>query len=830
MTKSHAQIQVISALSVVTIWAVAHYIFRGTLIYHDSWKHIFPTIYGIALNGTCGSFPYWLTSPDTGLETVVVALNGSLTHPFRALLIAIWSCIRPEPYDAMMSYEFQIFALYLGFAFGMFVLARIIFRHWLTPVYVLAAALFSGLALQIAHSDQYAMIVFWMPWCAAAGALAHRRAGTVAGAFYINVAALFFCNALNDQEPHSAALSAGSAILIYCIICFSKARAFATRWIHLWPTALLLCVCMGGFYIIKERIFEYLTSQHTQLLPDPSTMGETGFVQPGTFLATLFPLSFTATAEEIRQGLFWRAYNFELDVLIFYVGTLPLLLLLSLFPRGGFRGAPLGWAIFSLFMLLVSMQKTYLFYALFHLPYFYLFRNYFFYFVYAIVGFLILSGYGFDRLMTVSRDDRRSILSSTLRIATPLFAFGALAIAVQKVPGHDFSRAILPWWLDTNHADIGIVVLTFVAVASALWVASGCSLNWRVAGHTTAPPDPDWRRIGGAAFVCIAATIVLTMALQNSGLLNYWKLLTGDMILVAAAFGVIGWAMRHATFRAFQGMAVIAVLVVTQLIYLVGVYKLVGEPARNIFDRYEMNAQLLAPYSATELAKPESLYRVPCPTHAACFLAQRDAASLRRDIDGTFLRHKLNPVFQDELSPETRATLLTQPTLWASAGLRSLPSLSALNALVSANKGDLPAFLRAQTYVIGAPADLDERMGSADITFDEWHHSANQISFRYRALARGIVNLAIANSPYWSATIDGIPTKIIAGNYNTISIQVDPGVGRIALHYGDPLSRAYFWSRWLMGLFGIAAVLYLAWVSRCDSRRLSPSRPGSAGS
>ena len=141
--KSRAQVIFLSLASAVLVWAILHYLLRDTLIYHDAWKHVFPLTYGIALSGSCGTFAYWLNSPDTGSETVIYALNASLTHPSRAVLMALWSCTRPTPFDAMMFYEFQIFVTYGVFVLGMFVLGRIIFRHWLTPIYLVAASLFA---------------------------------------------------------------------------------------------------------------------------------------------------------------------------------------------------------------------------------------------------------------------------------------------------------------------------------------------------------------------------------------------------------------------------------------------------------------------------------------------------------------------------------------------------------------------------------------------------------------------------------------------------------------------------------------------------------------
>lgn len=791
--KSRAQVIFLSLASAVLVWAILHYLLRDTLIYHDAWKHVFPLTYGIALSGSCGNFAYWLNSPDTGSETVIYALNASLTHPSRAGLMALWSCIRPTPFDAMMFYEFQIFVTYGVFVLGMYALGRIIFRHWLTPIYLVAASLFAGLAVQVVHSDQYSMLVFWMPWCAAAGTLAHRHAGSRRGAFYITLMTVFFCLALNDQEPHAAAFAGGCALIVYCAFNFPRVRLFVARWIYLWPVAILFGACLAGFFIIKSRIFDYLPAQHSDILTHPTTMGETGFVQPGTFLAALFPLSFTASAEEIRQGSLWRAYNFQLDVVIFYIGTLPLLLLLSLFPRGGVRGAALGWAVFSVVMLLVSMQKTLLYYVIFHLPFFDIYRNYFFYFVYAIVGILILSGYGLERLIEVSRVERQRILRSTFDLALPLFAIGATVIAIQKQP------------------DIVVAALSFIGVYSVLSIASGRAFETDVSSGGDPIIAKLRRKSLWAAVFSIIAIVALPILLREAGWLHYWRAIAADATILGASFATIGWSARRPEFGAVQGLTLIAVLVATQSFFIIGAYAFIGEPARVIFDRYKMNAELLTPYSAEELAAPANLRRAFCPTHGACFLAQRDAASLKTDLDGTWLRLKQNPVFRDELSPQAKRELLAQPMLWASARLKPLPSVAALDALVESGQKNLSTLFRQETFVVGQLLTAQQQLdGASDIQFSRWSTTPDRINFRYHAVAPGVINLNIAYSPYWKATVRGAPVTVISGNYGTIAIPVQSGEGGVVLEYDDLLSRLYFWSRWLMAVIGILGMIVVA--------------------
>jgi hypothetical protein len=805
-----ALFQLFIVLAVVAVWAVLHWVFRDVLIFHDSWKHNFPEVYAVARNSACGQFAYWLPSPDTGSATMAYALSISLTQPLRVLLLNWWACEHPAPFDAMLFYEFQVFAIYVVFTLGMFVLGRVLYRHWLSAGYLAAATLFAGLAMQIVHSDQYVVLAFWVPWCAVAGTLAHRNAGTPRGAFYVNVTSIFFCVALGDQEPHAAALAGGCALLVYAASYFPQCRRLASRWIHLWPAAIFLCTSLAGFFVVREKIFDYLTSQHQAITFDLSQLGETGFVQPSAFLGMLFPLSFTSAFDQIQTGAVWQTSIYRLDALIFYIGTIPLLLLLSLFQRRGLRGAPLGWLIFSVAMLLASVQTSRLYVLLFHLPLFYLFRTYFFYFDYVVVGMLVLSGYGFDRLITAAPDDRKAVLRTTLSSGVLIFAAGAAIVAANAVHGRGLGGFVLHRFGPAK-ADLTIVIATFVSVAGGLWIASGC--GWG-AGRMRVLQAASTVLVLAAACILLAAT--LDHALVD-GLRPHWAAIAGDAVILAAAFGVIAWAIGGTDVDVRRGFVIIAVLVATQSMHIVGVYGLLGQSARDIFGLNHMNEALLTPYSDAELADPAALERVPCATSGACYLAQRDAASLKRDLDGSFLRYRLNPVWQDELSAESRAALVgvTHPILWGSAGLASVASIGALDALVEAHKDDLQSFLRLRTYVVGAPpVATQDGSDIVAMTFSDWRRSPDRLSFHYNAATAGVVNLAVTNAPGWTATVNGAKTTPVSGNFATFAFPVHAGEGEVVLRYHDPPSLFFFWSRWLMGALGLIGIVVVSWQGR----------------
>ena len=722
-------------IGVIVAWSALHWGFREVLIFHDAWKHNFPEVYGAARNSACGQFAHWLMSPDTGSPTVIYAISISLTQPIRALLMHWWACSQPQPFDAMLLYKLQIFVIYLGFALGMFVLGRVLFRHWLSAAYLAAATLFSGFCVDSVHADQAVVMVFWVPWCAAAMAMADRHAGERRGALYVNLAALFFSLELLDQSPHLASLAAVCAASIYGAMRFERLCGILRQWRRLWPAALVLLVSAADLYVIHSRIYEYLPSQRVAITVHPSQFGQTGFIQPSAFFGAFFPLTFTAAFEEIASGYGWRAFIYRLDVTALYVGTLPLLLVFSLFPRGGLRGSPLGWLVFSIVMVLISLQTSRLYLVLFHLPFFDLFRDYFHYFVYAVVGLLVVSGHGFDRLMYAARAERAAVLRSTLVVATAVFVAGAVALAGVAYYGQ---------------------------------------------GH-------------------------------GPGLWSYVRPIAEDAVILLVAFGLWAAAAWYPNFRARHAALAIMALMVTQSIHAAGIYRQLGEPAHAAFDRYRMDEAMLRPYSAAEWADPARIKRVPCPTNASCHLAQRDAASVRRDLEGSFFRHRLNPVFQDSLSPDIKAALvgITHPVLWASAGLRPVPSVAALNAELEAHRGDLRGQLSRATYLIGATS-AESSPTQPLVSFADMTRGADGLAFRYRADRAAVANLLLTAAPGWQASINGIPTPIVSGNLGTIAVRLPAGEGEVALQYDDPASRYFFWSRWLLAALGFGGAALLA--------------------
>src|SRR3990167_1431749 len=103
-------------IAVTILWLVVHLAYGQTLIIHDSWQHIFPIVYAVAKNASCGDLPAWLGSVDNGSPTLIYLISFSLTQIVRLPLLYFWSCLKPSVIDAMYMYKVQIYLTYFLFS------------------------------------------------------------------------------------------------------------------------------------------------------------------------------------------------------------------------------------------------------------------------------------------------------------------------------------------------------------------------------------------------------------------------------------------------------------------------------------------------------------------------------------------------------------------------------------------------------------------------------------------------------------------------------------------------------------------------------------------
>jgi hypothetical protein len=421
------------AASLWILWCLIHLTFVRTFIFHDSWQHIYPITHRIwdSMDGL--RLPMWLGNVDSGTPLVLYVSATSAMQILRLPELYVGELLRPNITGGLYLHKSEILLSYCLLCAGMYVLGRVLYQHRLPALYLAIATLFAGEALDATHSDEHVSILFWIPWALACGALYHQYRRTTAAARYLNIGTLFLVLGGLDQYPHFPALAGAVAVLVYCAMfprdTWTWLRTNAWR---LWPALLVLIAFAGQLLIVRLAIDGYRPGLRPDTLVDPNTMGSTGFVQPSSFLGTLIPLTFLATIDILEPAVVghigYSPFDYRLDLLNFGLGFVPLVFATAFMLGHASVRTRVAWVLPAAVLLLISLQDSRLYFLLFRLPFFDLFRVYFQYFLFTLVIVLVMSGYGLDLLLRMSRRARRSLLFRSLIIVS---ALTAAAVAVE---------------------------------------------------------------------------------------------------------------------------------------------------------------------------------------------------------------------------------------------------------------------------------------------------------------------------------------------------------------------------------------------------------------
>jgi hypothetical protein len=488
MKKSKFESRFIKIILIIILstWGAFHYSYKDVVIVHDSWQHIFPIVFNIGTSVNCLDIPLWLASVDNGSPVIIYLISFSLTQILRIPLLLFWGCTQPDTLTAIWQYKLQIYLTYALFSGGVYFLGRLLFKSKLSAIYLFSTTLFAGLCIDSSHSNQVASILFWFPWIISAGYLYHHSSVNSDRVKYFTFVIILICAQLLDQYPHFTVLSCLTGGIIY--FCSNPVKPTLSR---------NMLVSMWHLSVIRDGITSYAPSLRSNLIVDPSSFGETGFVQPTALLGTLFPVTFLAGFDVFGNGMARllhvfgaqsniRWFIFKLDMLLFSVGWIPLILsAVFIFTRDiSTLIVRRAWIIFGLFMFAVSLQQTHFYLLLFHLPFFNVFRSYFLFVVFAVFSLVILSGYGMDKLLSVSPSNRSElILIASKRLAKLLigsFLFlGFLAllapdrnILINTIPEYILSdflmlafAATLTYLATRLHSHYLVVVVLIVGTA-----------------------------------------------------------------------------------------------------------------------------------------------------------------------------------------------------------------------------------------------------------------------------------------------------------------------------------------------------------------------------
>ena len=468
------------ALAVTGLWLLVHAINYQTFIFHDSWEHNFPVFYGVARTQTCGDTPRWLGTVDSGSPVMAYVPSFSFTQVLRVPTLFATECFGLSLVPAIFLYKAQIFLIYFGLAIGMYVLGRVLFRTRLAATYLFVATLFAGLCLDALHSDQAGWILFWFPWVLTSAALFHRNRTTARGAVYVSAAALFLCLGALDHNPHFAVLLAATGTVLYAALFPLDVWRFARRHLlRLWPAGVVLAITGAELWVARNSIADYLPSLRSDLVVDPAQFCECGFVQPTAPLSSLLPLATLAGFNSLAENLaVWQTaqhlaipdqtlFVYRPDSVLLSLGLIPIVFVLVFIVHDGLSRRKIWWLGTTGFLYLVSLQQSQLYWLIYHLPFFNIFRSYFLYLVVVMFLLLIISGFGMDAYLTAPAHARRAMTRRALVIAVAITVV-SVAFEFALVQVRSIDASVLEAMLGYGAVDVALVVIGAVV----LWLAA----------------------------------------------------------------------------------------------------------------------------------------------------------------------------------------------------------------------------------------------------------------------------------------------------------------------------------------------------------------------
>ncbi|MBV9357396.1 MAG: hypothetical protein JO023_17940, partial [Chloroflexi bacterium] len=464
------------ALVGLGVWLALQVVHWGSFVYfHDAWRHNFPRLYSITKNAGCADLPRWNGNVDTGWPVIIETVSSATTNAFRLPTLILNGCLGLDVVPALFLYKAEILGMWLVLAASTYVLGRTLFRSRLAAAFVFVALLLASMGLDDLHSDQDAVILFWLPWILLCAVRAHRNRGNRQGALYFNLTILFLCLQAFDHYPHfpivTACVGGALYVMLYPRACAEFVR---NQWYRLWPAIIPLLITGAEMIVFKNAIAGYVPSQRTDLVIDLTQNGESGWVQPTVLLTSFLPLGtlsgFDSFARSMEQwlsahGIFGHnLFIFRPNSLIFSMGFVPTVLAVVFAIRPGRWQLRAWWLAFTAIIFAISVQETNISFAMFNLPFFNVFRTYSLFGLFPAFTLFVMGGYGLDAFVELGRSARRRLLVRGVLV----YAVGAalsLAVLVGLARYRPFAEGIVEQTRDGLAVDgvlIGIGCLAIV--------------------------------------------------------------------------------------------------------------------------------------------------------------------------------------------------------------------------------------------------------------------------------------------------------------------------------------------------------------------------------
>ena len=367
-------------------------------------------------------------------------------------------------------------------------------------------------------------------------------------------------------------------------------------------------------------------------------------------------------------------------------------------------------------------------------------------------------------------------------------------------------------------------ILLFPVVVFAVLVASGYGFD------VLTDLEPEARRRVAARAVAVILAAMLAVAWALHGVLawipadpqtmaRFIPAFAVDVAILAAGMLALWWCGRAVPGPA-TAAGLIGVLMLGQVVHTAGSYRAYGTDGAGLRTRLGVSdADMVPPKTVTD---PNRLIRTPCEVFAQCYLAAGDTASLRTDLDGTFLRPASDAVFHKDLArPVVEAlSAVGQPVFRASRRAEPFGDVTELTAHLNSRQASIGSALDEEVAIPAAVwPDRQLAGGAGTAHLANLSRGPNWFSLDYRADGLFFLSAAITWSAGWRAVVGAREVRPLPANFSGMAVAVAGGIGSVHFEYHDWRNDFFFISRALLTLFAFAVVYLVAVSSACGAER-----------
>jgi hypothetical protein len=302
-----------------------------------------------------------------------------------------------------------------------------------------------------------------------------------------------------------------------------------------------------------------------------------------------------------------------------------------------------------------------------------------------------------------------------------------------------------------------------------------------------------------------------------------WYLLIDVALLVLTPLAFSQLCRKRVGNRAMM-IAIVAALVVSQSIYATGVYRILGVPYDKLQAQFGLEGNDRIPLAHAVATDPAQFMRKECVRYTQCYLSLRPSASLRTDLEGSFLRSRRSVLYQEQVSKSVILALLgiSHPVFWPSQELRYFDSPQILAATLNGYGDAIGEHLRAVTYApkdsslaqIAAPPREAAPLLRTLQRGQDWYRIDYQSSTDF------YLNMSITYDPGWSVYVNNARIRVERAYFDGMAVRLPAGSQVVELRYEPTSSRVFFFSRCLLLLAAVFSLLLVwRWV------RMKPPQP-----